>query len=80
MPATYRKAILKKLSQFWNNYPRIRIITKTFLGVMGLFLVDSMRTLYLMSVVVTDDPITPASTDEMRIKLFSAQRYELCIN
>lgn len=76
MPGSYRKTLLKKFSHFWNNYPRVRIVTKTFLGIIGLFFIDSMRILYLMSAVVAD-PMNPAKPDDLRIKLYAAQRYPI---
>lgn len=77
MPAKYRKIIMRKFEAFWEEYPRARIVTKTFLSVIVLFFVDSLRILYLMSVVVNpiDNLASPAKPEELRIKLYAAQRY-----
>eukprot|EP00026_Physarum_polycephalum_P017140 Phypoly_transcript_18254.p1 GENE.Phypoly_transcript_18254~~Phypoly_transcript_18254.p1 ORF type:complete len:204 (+),score=25.04 Phypoly_transcript_18254:125-736(+) len=73
LPAKYRKTLLNKFENFWLHYPRARIVTKTFLSVIALFFADAIRILYIMTNVVAD-PINPAKPDELRIKLYEAQR------
>ena len=65
---------MKKIETIWEDYPRARIVTKTFLAVIALFFADAMRILYLMNTVV-DDPMNPTKPDDLRIKLYGAQRY-----
>eukprot|EP01111_Echinosteliopsis_oligospora_P002895 TRINITY_DN1463_c0_g1_i2.p1 TRINITY_DN1463_c0_g1~~TRINITY_DN1463_c0_g1_i2.p1 ORF type:complete len:199 (-),score=50.81 TRINITY_DN1463_c0_g1_i2:157-753(-) len=72
MPGRWRKKILNKLSHFWNRYPRVRIVIKTLIGFVALALVDCLRTLYLMTQV--SDPLNPAKPDDVKIKLYGAQR------
>jgi len=72
LPLSWRKIFLQKLSNFWNRYPRARIVTKTCLGVVGLLFVDAMRSVYLISKIV--DPVHPAKPDELNLRTFAAQR------
>lgn len=72
LPLKWRKVFLQKLSDFWNNYPRARIVTKTCLGIVGLFFIDSIRSLYLVTTIV--DPIHPAKPDELNLRTFASQR------
>jgi len=72
LPLKWRKMFLQKLSNFWNNFPRARIVTKTCLGIVGLFFVDALRSLYLVTSIV--DPIHPAKPDELNLRTFAAQR------
>jgi len=71
-PVRWRKIFLQKISNFWNHYPRARIVTKTCLGVVGLFFVDSIRSIYLITNIV--DPVHPAKPDELNLRTFAAQR------
>lgn len=59
-------------TDFWNEYPRARIVTKTCLGIVGLFFVDAIRSLYLVTTIV--DPVHPAKPDELNLRTFAAQR------
>jgi len=72
LPLKWRKLFLQKLSDFWNHYPRARIVTKTCLGVVGLFFIDALRSLYLVTSFV--DPVHPAKPDELNLRAFAAQR------
>jgi len=72
LPSSWRKIFLQKLSDFWNHYPRARIVTKTCLGVVGLFFLDALRSVYLISTIV--DPVHPAKPDELNLRTFAAQR------
>jgi len=72
LPLHWRNIFLEKLSVFWNNYPRARIVTKTFLGLVTLFFVDALRTLYITVNIV--DPLNPLKTEELKMKMYGGQR------
>jgi len=71
-PLSWRKLFLQKLSNFWNHYPRARIVTKTCMGVVGLLFVDAMRSVYIATTVI--DPTHPAKPDELNLRTFASQR------
>jgi len=72
LPLKWRKLFLQKLADFWNNYPRARIVIKTCFGIVGLFFIDALRSLYLVTNIV--DPIHPAKPDELNLRTFASQR------
>jgi len=71
-PLSWRKKFLQKLSNFWNHYPRARIVTKTCLGVVGLLFIDALRSVWVVTTFI--DPVHPAKPDELNLRTFAAQR------
>jgi len=72
LPLKWRNGFLEKLSNFWYNYPRARTVIKTFISLVALFLIDALRSMYLVTTM--EDPLNPVKPEELRLRMIAAQR------